>query len=128
LNNIGQSGIIKFERNGHKFALGLFTRHVLNLGNKFNFYLQPYLSYNLLFEEEVRDSITSAESKVTFIELGIGAGVMYSINNKIRLTLRTPGLRYINGKWHNRPLDSNFNSLTTSINLSAMSIGFEVRI
>ena len=127
---LGQPDVVDFERNTNQIGIGVFTRHILNPNNQFNFFIQPYLEYNLLNEEELQDSSRTQEETAQFFELGAGLGVMYNFNNKIRVTLRTGGLNYVNGKWEIKDTDTEkkFSSLSTNFNVSSISFGFEIRI
>jgi hypothetical protein len=62
--------------------------------------------------------------------LGAGLGLLYNINNRIRATLRTGGLNYVNGKWEIKVTDTkkNFSSFGTNISLSTIHFGFEIRV
>jgi hypothetical protein len=126
----GQPNSIDFERNSNQFGIGLFARHVLNPNSKFSFFIQPYLEYNLLNEEEIQDSNVTQAEKANYFEVGAGLGILYNINSKIRATLRTGGLNYINGKWEIKDTDTEkvFNSFGTNLNLSSIFFGFEIRI
>jgi hypothetical protein len=126
----GQPNDIDFERNANQIGIGMFSRHILNPNNQFSFFIQPYFEYNLLNEEELQDSNVTQEEKASFFELGAGLGVLYNINNRIRATLRTGGLNYVNGKWEIIDTDTerDFSSFGTNLNLSTIFFGFEIRI
>lgn len=126
----GQPDSIDFERNSNQIGIGFFTRHILNPNNQFSFFIQPYLEYNILNEEELQDSNITQEEKANYFELGAGLGMLYNINNTIRATLRTGGLNYVNGKWEIKDTDTekDFSSFGTNLNLSTIFFGFEIRI
>ncbi|MBK8347036.1 MAG: hypothetical protein IPL08_05210 [Saprospiraceae bacterium] len=126
----GQINSINFERNSNQIGIGLFTRHILYPNNKFSFFIQPYLEYNLLNEEEIQNSNVTQEEKANYFEVGAGLGILYNINSKIRATLRTGGLNYVNGKWEIKDTDKEkyFSSFGTNLNLSTIFFGFEIRI
>jgi len=126
----GQPNSIDFERNSNQIGIGLFTRHILNPNSTFSFFIQPYLEYNLLNEEEIQDSNVTQEEKANYFEVGAGLGILYNINSKIRATLRTGGLNYVNGKWEIKDTDTekDFSSFGTNLNLSTIFFGFEIRI
>ncbi|HQX45438.1 MAG: hypothetical protein WAT21_04170 [Saprospiraceae bacterium] len=126
----GQTNPVNFERNSNQIGIGIFTRHILYPNNLLSFYIQPYFNYNLLNEEEVQNSNISQEEKVKYFEVGVGLGILYKLNSKIRATLRTGGLNYVNGKWEikNTEKENNFSSFGTNINLSTIFFGFEILI
>nr|MBS0037005.1 hypothetical protein [Saprospiraceae bacterium] len=91
---------------------------------------QPYVEYNLLNQDEIQDSNVTHEEKANYFELGAGLGILYNINSKMRATLRTGGLSYVNGKWEIKDTDTekDFSSFGTNLNLSTIFFGFEIRI
>lgn len=126
----GQPNPINLERNSNQIGIGLFTRHILNPKNQFSFFIQPYLEYNLLNEDELQDTNVTQEEKANYFEAGMGLGMLYNINSQIKATLRTGGLNYIIGKWEIKDTDieKKFSSFGTNLNLSAIFFGFEIRI
>ncbi|NNF22524.1 MAG: outer membrane beta-barrel protein [Saprospiraceae bacterium] len=126
----GQTDPVDLERNSNQIGIGLFSRHLLNPDNKFILFVQPYFEYNILNQEEAQGSNITREEKASYFELGAGLGVLYNINSKIRATLRTGGLTYVNGKWEIKDTDTekDFSSFGTTINLSSIFFGFEFRI
>lgn len=126
----GPNPIVDFQRQSNQFGVGIFSRYLFNPTKSFNFFLQPYLEYNMLREEESQGSVVTQEEKVNFIELGIGLGMLYNINDRLRATLRSGGVSYVNGKWE--VLDTNtertFSSLGMSFNLSTIYFGFEIKL
>jgi len=121
---------VDFERNSNQIGMGVFARYILNPDKKVNFYFQPYFEYNSLKEKELFDGSISQEEKATFIEMGVGLGVLYNINDKIRMTLRTGGLLFIDGKWEvlDSDIEKEFSSFSTNINLSTIFFGAEIRL
>ncbi len=126
----GQPNSIDFERNSNQVGIEIFTRHILNPNNKFGFFLQPFMAYNLLSGEETQDSKVTREEIANYFEVGAGLGMLYNFNSKIRVTLRAGGLNYINGKWKIKDTDQtkNFSSFGTNLNLSSIYFGIELRI
>ena len=126
----GQANSIDFERNSNLIGIGAFTRHIFNPNKQFSFFIQPYFEFNFLNEKELQDLNVTQEEKANYFELGAGLGVLYNINDKIRATLRTGGLNYINGKWEIKDTDieKDFSSFGTNFNLSTIFFGFEIRI
>jgi len=126
----GQPNSVDFERNSNQIGFGIFTRHILNPHSKFNFFIQPYLEYNLLSEQETQNSNVTQEEKANYFEIGAGLGILYSVNSDIRATLRTGGLNYINGKWEIKGTDTakDFSSFGTNFNLSSIYFGLEIRM
>ena len=126
----GQINSINFERNSNQVGIEIFTRHILNPNNKFGFFLQPFMVYNLLSGEETQDSKVTREEIANYFEVGAGLGMLYNFNSKIRATLRAGGLNYINGKWKIKDTDQtkNFSSFGTNLNLSTIYFGIELRI
>lgn len=126
----GQTAPVDFERNSNQIGIGVFTRHTLNPDKQFNLFIQPFIEYNLLNEEERQDLHVTQEEKASYIELGIDAGVLYTITDSMRATLRVGGLNYLNGKWEiiDTDTENNFSSFRANINLSTIFFGFEIKI
>ena len=126
----GQSNPIELVRNSNQFGIGIFTRHIINPNNKLCFFIQPYIEYNLLNEEEIQNSNVTQKEIVNYFELGAGLGISYNINNKLRATLTTGGLNYVNGKWEIKDTDTKkyFSSLETNLNLTTIFFGLEIKI
>lgn len=126
----GQPNTTDFERNSNQFGVGMFYRYMFNPEKQFNFFLQPYFEYNSLREEESQNSNIVQKEKASFIELGVGLGLLYNINDRMRATLRTGGINYVNGKWEIVDTDTknDFSSFGTNINLSTIFFGFEIKI
>ncbi len=130
VTEFGQPNFINYKRNSSEIGFGLFTRHILNPGQQFNLFIQPYIDYHLLNEEVLQDSELTQEQKASYFKLGAGAGLLYNINKKIRANLRIGGINYINGKWEilNTTTKKDFSSFGTNINLSSLYFGFELRL
>ena len=126
----GQTNLIDLERNSNQIGIGLFTRHILNPKNQFSFFIQPYFEYNLLNQDQIQDSNVTQEEIANYFEISAGLGILYNINSKMRATLRTGGLNYVNGKWEIKGTDTekDFSSFGTNFNLSTIFFGFEIRI
>ncbi len=126
----GQSNPIDFKRNSTQVGIGIFTRHILNPNSHFNFFIQAYMEYNQLNEEEIQDSNLTQEEKVNYFELGAGLGIFYNINKHIRATMTTGGLNYINGKWEIKNTDTKkyFSAFGSNLNLTTVFFGIEIRI
>lgn len=127
---VGQTNLVTYERKSNLFGVGVFSRHTLNPGKQFNFYLQPYLKYNFINEKESQDSKITQEIKSNYIDLGVGIGVLYNINDRMRATLRTGGINYVNGKWEmvDTGKGKSFSSFGTNLNLATIYFGFEIKI
>lgn len=121
---------VSFERNTNQIGFGVFTRHILYPDNKFSFFVQPYFKYNILNSKQLQDAKISEEEKANYVELGAGLGLLYNINSRMRATLRTGGVSYVNGKWEIKDTDTkkNFSSFGTNLSLSAIYFGFEIRV
>ena len=126
----GQPNTVDFVRQSNQFGIGLFSRYTLNPNHLFNFYLQPYFEYNILNEKRSQDANITQEEKASFIELGVGMGVLYNINNRMRTTLRIGGLNYVSGKWEivNTVTEKDFSSFGMNINLATIFFGFEMKL
>ncbi|MEZ4911091.1 MAG: hypothetical protein R2774_09530 [Saprospiraceae bacterium] len=126
----GQPDSVDIKNNSNQIGFGIFTRHILNPDGKFNFYIQPYLEYNLLSEEDIQDANVIQERKANYLEVGVGLGMLYNINSKIRATLKTGGINYVNGSWEIKNTDTSkkFSSFGTNLNLSTIYFGLEIRI
>jgi len=129
---LGQSNpnTVDIKRNSNQVGIGIFIRYIVNPSNQFSFFFQPYAQYNLLNEDLSEDSIVRRQEKANFLELGVGLGMIYNVNNKIRAVLRSGGLNYVTGKWEIKNTDTgkNFNSFGTNFSLSNIYLGFEIRI
>ncbi len=130
LIRFSQPELYDLERSSNQIGIGLFSRYTLNPTQEFNLYLQPYFEYNSLNEEEFEDTVLTQEEKASFIELGIGLGVLYNVNDRMRATLRMGGLNYINGKWEivNTDTEKDFSSFGTNLNLATIFFGFEIKM
>ncbi len=126
----GQSDPVNFERNSNQIGIGIFTRHTLNPYKQFSFYIQPYFEYNILNEEESLDSNIAQQEKASYLELGLGVGLLYNINDRMRVILRTGALNYVNGNWEILDTDTEkkFSSFGANINLSTIFLGFEIKV
>ncbi|MFT5166169.1 MAG: opacity protein-like surface antigen [Saprospiraceae bacterium] len=126
----GQLNTVDFERKSNQIGIGIIIRYILNPEDQFNFYLQPYVEYNILNEEESQDSNVTQEEKANYIELGIGGGILYNINDTWRATIRIGGLNYVNGSWEIVDTDTgnDFSSFGTNLNFSSIRFGIEMKL
>ncbi len=126
----GSPNTVNVVRQSNKYGIGLFSRHTLNPNQQFNFYLQPYFEYNLLNEKQTQDSKLRQEEKASFIELGVGMGVLYNINNRMRATVRIGGLNYVSGNWEivNTDKGKDFSAFGMNLNLASIYFGFEMKL
>lgn len=124
---LGQPTDIRYERESNNIGFGFYSRYVVNPNNKFNFYLQPFVDYNLNNQKEFRDDVKFQEENARFVELGISAGILYNINEKLRATVGTGGLYFVYGNWEilETNVDKNFSSFGTNINFSNLYFGME---
>ena len=127
---LGQPNLSDFESKSNLFSVGIFSRHTINPGKLFNFYLQPYLKYTFNKEKESQNTKITQEIKSNYIDLGLGIGVLYNINDRMRATLRTGSINYVNGKWEivDTGKSKNFSSFGTNLNLATIFFGFEIKI
>lgn len=123
---------VDFERKSNQFGVGVFARYVLNPSSQFNFYLQPFAEFNFLNEEETVDAEKWAEEKAKYFEGGVGAGVLYNINDRWRVILGLGGISYVNGNWESDDLENvvsnDFSSFSTNFNLSNLRFGVEMKL
>lgn len=126
----GPSGPVDFSRKSYQVALGIFARYIVNPVQRFNFFLQPSIQNNFFRENTAYDGEVTEKEKASFIEVGIGVGMLYKINDRFRVTLRSGGLNYINGKWEilDTDISRKFSSFGGNLNLSNLSFGVEVRL
>ena len=129
-NFFGTANLVDFERNSNQFGMGFFTRHLLNPGKQLGLFIQPYFEYNLLNQKEKQDADITQEQRSSYIELGVGAGLLYNINDRMRLLVRTGGMNYVNGKWKivDTDIEQKFSSFGTRLSLSAIYFGFEIKL
>jgi len=125
------SNPVDIENNSSQIGIGVFSRHILNPDNKFNFFIQPYFQYNILNSKRNEGTSTPFEEKASYFQIGAGMGVLYNINDRFRATLSAGGLSYLNGKSerkgaHNK--EKAFSSFRTNISLSTIYFGLELRI
>ncbi len=120
----------KFKIITKQFGIGIFTRSILNPNNQLKFFLQPYSEYNVLSQEKFHDLETIYEDEAKYIELGLGTGVLYDISDRIRITLKTGWLSYVNGKWKEKDTDNKkeFSEFGANFDLSRLFFGFEIRL
>ena len=88
------------------------------------------MKYTFNKEKESQDSKITQEIKSNYIDLGLGIGVLYNINDRMRATLRTGSINYVNGKWEivDTGKSKNFSSFGTNLNLATIFFGFEIKI
>ncbi len=127
--SFGQPSPTDFNRKTNSFGFGLFSRYTLNPEQRFHFFLQPFLGYNLLSEDTKNNDVLVQEETANYFEAGVGLGFLYPINSKFRATLRTGGINYVNGKWKvkDTEIDKGFSSFGLNLNLSTVFIGVEMR-
>jgi len=122
---------VDIENNSSQIGIGVFSRHILNPNNRFNFFIQPYFEYNLLNSKRFAGRFTPYEEKESYFQIGSGMGILYNINDRFRATLTTGGLSYLNGKSERKGTPNKekaFSSFRTNINLSTIYFGLELRI
>lgn len=124
-----EPGVVDIKRNSNSLGVGLFNRYIINPENVINFYLRPYISYTFSNDKEFHNSSLIEETRTQFIGLGIGAGMLYEINDKFSAIMRFGQLNYTNGKWHvvDSEKEKSFNSLGANFNLSTVYFGFEFK-
>ncbi len=112
------------------FGFGLFGRYTLNPAQRFHLFLQPFAQYNFLVENTKNDNELIQVEKASYIEAGVGLGILYAISTRFRFTLRTGGLNYINGNWKIKDTDirRDFSSFGFNLNLSTIFIGVEMKL
>jgi len=126
----GTNDPVNLERNSNRFGIALFSRHILNPGKTFELFLQPFAKYSIANEQEMRDDALIQEEKTNFLELGVGAGILYNISDRLRANLRSGALNYVNGNWEvtDTDISKNFTSFGSSFNLSTVFIGMEIKL
>lgn len=119
----------QFERNSNQIGFGIFMRYILNPNQQIRMFLQPYIEYNILNEEVFIDSDLDREEKANYINVGLGGGVLYEFNDRLRATLRSGGLSYINGSWEILETETNrdFNTFQANFRLTSVSLGLELK-
>ena len=129
VNVFNQPERVTLIRSSDQIGFGLFARYTFTPDKAFNFFLQPQVDYNLFSEEETQDSEVTQEETANFLQLGVGAGILYNINQRWRLLLRTAGIQYITGTWEDVDANTkrNFSSFNSSIRFSSIFFGLEMR-
>jgi len=119
-----------FNQKSNQIGIGIFGRYTINPQNNFNFFLEPSINYHFFGEESTFDDDLFQEETAGFIEVGAGVGVLYQVNDLLRITLRSGGLRYINGNWEIKDSDisKDFSSFSGNLSLSNLSFGVEFRL
>lgn len=127
---VGEPSPVDFERNSDQFGFGVFYRYAFNPENRLNLFLQPHLEYNLFNEKEYFDADLASEEKANFIEAGLGTGALYALSDLFNATLRFGLINYVNGRWEiiGSGTERDFSSFTTSLSLSNISIGVELKL
>ena len=125
---VSQPDEIELERKSNQFGFGLFTRHMFNPQNDFKLFIQPYLLYQQLSEDEYWDGELAREEKANYFDLGLRVGALYQITDVFRITLQAAGINYINGNWEviDTDIESDFNSINTSLDLASLLFGVEL--
>ncbi len=117
-----------------KIGIGIFSRYHFNPQQQFQFFLQPYLQYYYIKEENKREGDVFSKGASELIELGIRPGILYQIQKHFRMTLRFGGIVYSNGKSVYTPNDlpnqvqeqeQNFSTFMANFNLSSLVLGAE---
>ena len=122
-----ETGIYK--RESSQFGVGLFARYMVNPADKVVFFLQPGVEYNSLGEDEFFNGELIGERKVNYIESRVNLGIVYNVNDKVRVLLRSGGLLYVNGKSENETNgdEKDFSSFSANLNLRNTAFGVELR-
>lgn len=126
----GQPNTVDRKATFNRFGIGVFSRHTLNPGSKFNFYLQPYFNYSFDKEKEIWDSDTVSETNRNGINVGLGLGVLYDINDRLRVLIRTGGMNYnyAKNKIVDTDIENKSSSFGTNLNLSNIFFGVELKL
>jgi len=125
----GNNTLVDIERNTNRFGFGAFARYVFNPQKKLKLFIEPNLSYNLSTEEIYRDTRLDQRETSNFVSLGVRGGVLYDLNDKIRLTFRQSGISFSKGSWEveNTELKNDFQSFNVGFRLSSFSLGAELK-
>jgi len=120
----------EFKRTTNQLGFGLFARYMVNPKNKVVFFLQPATEYNTLTDKEFLDNLERDEEKATFFEAKVDLGIVYNVSDNVRLLLRNGGLLFISGKWEDTDSEEerDFSSFSTTLNLSNVFFGVELRL
>lgn len=126
----GQSVSSSFGRNTNQVGVGVFTRHTIRPEKQFALFLQPRLRFNLEQEELLQNQIINREERSVSGEIGAGFGLIFNVNQKFRIIMRSAGIRYLRGQ--RRIIDTDFNEgfnlFDASFNLSTVFFGFEIKL
>lgn len=69
----GQTDPVDIQSSSEQFGIGMFSRHYFNSEEKFKIFVQPYIEYNSLNEDESQNSIVVQRERAHYIDIGIGA-------------------------------------------------------
>jgi hypothetical protein len=119
-----------FERKSNQFGVGIFSRYNFNRDSKLNVYFQPYASYYLLNEEAFRNETATQKETASYIDIGVGIGLTYQLNEKFRVLANFGGLNYVTGSWEIEDTDTSkdFSSFNSTLRLSSLSFGLEMKL
>lgn len=105
-------------------TLGLFWRWTANPANRLQVYLQPNVGYVFGSSEDTfSGTSTSDDQAFSFLSLGTGLGVQYTLSSWLRLLAETTGLRYTSGETN---LDDQFTRFDLGITLNSFRLGAEL--
>jgi len=114
----GQPNTVDFERKSNQIGLGIFSRYIINPEYQFNFYLQPFIEYNILNEKESQDANITQKERANYLEVGIVGGVLYAISDTWNATFRISG---------DTAITNNFSSYGVNFNASSIRLGIEMK-
>lgn len=116
------------ERKSGQFGIGVFGRYTFNPADRLSFYVQPNVAFNLLTENDFFRGDQIQEQDINYLEIGVGGGALYRINERLNVLLRVGGLNYINGKWEikDNNFEQKFSSFNTNFSFQSISFGIEL--
>jgi len=122
--------LVDFSRKSNQIGIGTFARYTINPQQRFNFFLQPSVNYNFFGVDIAYNGEVTQEEKASFIQVGIGVGILYQVNDLLRITLRSGGISYINGSWEiqDTNISKDFSSFSGNLSLTSLSFGVELRL
>ncbi len=128
-NNLGQLDTFNLKQTENGYGVGLFGRYTFNPENRFQVYLQPAVNYSFVNEVNHRDEIVTGEAESYAFGIVTSLGVLYEISDQFSLTSRFGAIGYTTGQWTDKDSDEsqNFNSFSTTLNLTSLYFGFEYR-
>ena len=116
-------------RNSNQIGGDLFARYTFSSVQKFNFYLQPSIGFQHLYEKSQYDFEPILKANVSYFSLNNDLGILYSLNEKFNLNVRMGVLSFIAGYWEREDTGTSngFASVNANVRFANLSFGLEFK-